>query len=107
MKLKHFLVFVFIPFLLEAQQKQNAFDVDVEKAFVNAKKGIYFALSHIPESKSSLNQDLIEDDTLIATIKLTKETNGVRVESIGYNKTYCVEITVYRSYDSLEEDGFR
>lgn len=107
MKNKALLLFLFIPLLLSAQDRQNQFDKDVEQAFVHAKKGVYFALSNIPESKGSMNQDLIEDDTLIASIKLTKETNGVRVESTGIYKTYSVEIVVYRSYDSLENDGFR
>lgn len=106
MKLKYFLVFVFIPFLLTAQE-QNQFEKDIDKAFTHAKKGVYFALSHIPTSKSTLTQDLIEDDKLVASIKLSKETSGVRVESIGHFETYSVEITVYRSYDSLEAEGFR
>ena len=105
MRIKLLLLLFIIP--ITAQDKQNPFDSDVEKAFIHAKKGVYFALSNIPESKGSMNQDLIEDDTLIASIKLTKETNGVRVESTGIYKTYTVEITAYRSYDSLEEEGYR
>lgn len=106
MRKNHFLLFA-LPLLILAQSAKNSFEEDLEHAFVNAKKGIYYALNNIPESKSSLHQDLIEGDKLLAEIKLSKETNGVRIESVGHFKTYSVEVTVYRSYDSLEEEGYR
>ena len=103
---------LFLPILLislsaQDQTQKNSFDDNVKHAYNNAMKGIYFALENIPESKSSLNSDLIEDDSLLAEIKLSKEVNGVKIESKGIYKTYSVEIIVYRSYDSLEKDGFR
>lgn len=107
MQTKYLLLVIVFPLLLISQSQKTSFEDDLEHAFVNAKKGIYYALNNIPESKGSLHQDLIEEDKLIAEIKLSKETNGVRVESVGHFKTYAVEITVYRSYNSLEEEGYR
>lgn len=100
-----FLIPLLIIITISAQDKKT-FDNDIDHAYANAKKGIYFALSNVPVSKNSLQQDLIENDILIASIKLSKETNGVKVKSSGIYKTYSVEIIVYRSYESLEKDGY-
>ncbi len=105
-----FLISIFLlSFAIFAQEKSavNTFDDNVKHAYTNAMKGIYFALENIPESKSSLNSDLIEEDDLLAEIKLSKEIDGVKIESKGYYNTYSVEVIVYRSYDSLEKDGYR
>ena len=107
MKIKYLLLVLILPLILFSQSKEKSFEDDLDHAFVNAKKGVYYALNNIPETRKSLNQDLIEDDTLIAEIKLSKETNGIRIESVGHYKTYSVELIVYRSYDSLEDDGYR
>ena len=99
-----------IPYLfILAQDKiqRSSFDEDVKHAYTNAMKGIYFALENIPESKSSLNSDLIEGDDLLAELKLTKEFKGIKIESKGFYKTYTVEVIIYRSYESLAADGYR
>ena len=105
--IKYFVLILMLSLSSLSQEKTSSFEEDIEHAFVNAKKGLYYALNNIPESKSSLNQDLIEEDKLIAEIKLSKETNGVRVEATGFYLSYSVQVTVYRSYDSLSEDGYR
>ena len=86
--------------------QENKFEDEVQKAYINAKKGIYYALEHIPERKNSLSTELIDNDKLIAKIKITKEVRGVKVESEGFNKTYEVRIIAYRSYKKLMEEGF-
>lgn len=105
MKIK-FIVPFFIILTISAQE-EITFEDDMNRAYVNAKKGVYFALKNIPVSKNTLTQDLIESDVLIASVKLSKETNGVKVTSTGIYKTYSVDITVYRSYDSLDKDRYR
>lgn len=105
--IKHFALILMLSLSSLSQEITNSFEEDIEHAFVNAKKGLYYALNNIPESKSSLNQDLIEEDKLIAEIKLSKETNGVRVESTGFYLSYSVQVVVYRSYDSLSKEGYR
>jgi len=75
-------------------------------AYNNAKKGYYWALANIPERKSRLDNDLIADDKLIASIKLFKEVNGVKIESTGFHLTNQVKIVIYKSYDSLMTEGF-
>jgi len=85
---------------------QEKIESDIDFAFQNAKKGIYWALSNIPEKKSKLENDLIADDKLIASVKLYKEVNGVKIESTGYYQTHEVKIILYRSDDSLQEYGY-
>jgi hypothetical protein len=92
-----------LSFISFAQEK---LENDIDLAYQNAKKGIYWALSNIPEKKSKLETDLISDDKLYAEVKLYKEVNGVKVNSTGYYHSNKVEITIYKSYDSLEKDGY-
>jgi hypothetical protein len=79
---------------------------DIEAAYQNAKKGIYWALSNIPEKKAKLENSLIADDKLYATIKLEKEVNGVKVEAVGYYYSNTVIIRIYKSNDSLIKEGY-
>ena len=52
----------------------------MNEAFQNAKKGVYYALSNIPDKKSNSIKELIDDDKLIAKVKLEKEVAGIRIE---------------------------
>lgn len=79
---------------------------DMETAYQNAKKGIYWALSNIPFKKSTMDNDLVSEDKLTASVKLSKEVNGVKVSSIGYYQTNQVEIIIYKSYESLKAEGY-
>ena len=97
------LIFIILPASLIAQTKT---DSEINTAFQNAKKGIYWGLSNIPGKKSSLDNDLIGDDKLYASVKVEKEIQGVKVSSKGYHNTNEVEITIYRSYESLKAEGY-
>lgn len=81
-------------------------DEDINLAYQNAKKGIYWALSNIPGKKATLDNDLIGEDKLYASVKISKEVNGVKVNSAGYYLTNKVEITIYKSYESLKAEGY-
>lgn len=85
---------------------QQKIEDDIEVAFQNAKKGIYYALSNIPSKKARMDGNLISNDILLASIKLSKEVNGVKVESTGYYHSNEVKIVVYKSNDSLIKDGY-
>lgn len=85
---------------------QAKIETDIESALINAKKGVYWALSNIPAKKSKIEMDLIFGDKLIASTKLSKEVEGVKVESTGYFDTNEVTIIIYRSNDSLIKDGY-
>jgi hypothetical protein len=85
---------------------QSKIEEDVEIAYQNAKKGIYWALDNIPEKKVKIENDLIADDKLYASIQLQKEVSGIKIESIGYNHSNSVVIKIYKSYDSLVKEGF-
>ncbi|HSL87919.1 MAG TPA: hypothetical protein VK870_01310 [Ignavibacteriaceae bacterium] len=86
-----------------AQQK---LEEDMEVAFQNAKKGVYYALSNIPPKKARMDGNLISNDILLANVKLSKEVNGVKVESTGYYHSNEVKIVVYKSNDSLIREGY-
>ena len=85
---------------------QSKTEDDMNVAYQNAKKGIYWALENIPEKKASLDNDLIAEDKLYASVKISKEVQGVKVSSKGYNNTNEVEITIYKSYESLKAEGY-
>ena len=85
---------------------QEKIESDIDYAYQNAKKGIYWALSNIPQKKSKAESDLIADDRLYAHVKLHKEVNGVKIVSTGYYQTNQVIISIYRSNDSLKENGY-
>ena len=97
------LIGLFGVFSLSAQTKTED---DMNVAYQNAKKGIYWALENIPGKKASLNNDLIAEDKLYASVKISKEVQGVKVSSKGYNNTNEVEITIYKSYESLKAEGY-
>ena len=98
-----FTTLLFIPYSSYAQEK---LENDIDMAYQNAKKGIYWALSNIPEKKTKIEEDLIADDKLYAEVKLYKEVNGVKIISTGYYHSNKVTITVYKSYDTLEKEGY-
>jgi len=85
---------------------QAKIESDIDAALVNAKKGVYWALSNISGKKARLDKSLINDDQLIARVKLEKELNGVKIESTGFSQTNEVTIVLYRSKDSLVKEGY-
>jgi hypothetical protein len=97
------LIGLFGIYSLSAQTKTEE---DMNVAYQNAKKGIYWALENIPGKKASLDNDLIAEDKLYASVKISKEVQGVKVSSKGYNNTNEVEITIYKSYESLKAEGY-
>ncbi|MEJ2193902.1 MAG: hypothetical protein P8X73_03465 [Ignavibacteriaceae bacterium] len=96
-----FMLVLSISSLAQAKTEQ-----DIDYAYQNAKKGIYWALTNIPEKKTKIETELIADDRLYAEVKLNKEFNGVKIISIGYYHSNKVTITIYKSYDSLTEEGY-
>jgi len=100
---KFILPFLFLTTTIFSQSK---IEDDIEYALVNAKKGIYWALSNIPVKKAKIEKSIVNEDKLLAKVKVAKELNGVRVESTGYNQTNEVTIVLYRSRDSLIKDGY-
>lgn len=110
-RMKALLITAYSLFVLQITAQEEItpsnFDIDVKHAYTNAMKGVYYALENIPRSKSTLNSDIINDDELLAEVKLTKEIDGIKVVSKGVYKTYSVEIVIYRSYDALAAEGFR
>ncbi len=85
---------------------QTDTDINIDTAFNFAKKGIYWALTNMPEKKTKIENDLIADDKLIATVKLSKEVNGVKIESTGYYNSSEVSIKIYKSYTMLIKEGY-
>jgi len=104
--MKYFLIITCFLFFYSLANAQAKIDDDIAPAVVNAKKGIFWALSNIPAKKSKIENDLIADNKLYASVKLQKEIGGIKVESVGFSESISVTITVYRSYDSLKKEGF-
>ena len=104
--MKVLLTIVLVIFFSLVSFSQEKLESDIDYAYQNAKKGIYWALSNIPEKKTKLESDLIADDKLYAVVKLHKEVNGIKVESTGYYHSNEVRIKIYKSFDSLEKDGY-
>lgn len=85
---------------------QTKIEEDIQTAFANAQKGIYWALTNIPVKKTKIEHDLVADDKLIASIKLTKVINGIKIESVGYNFSNEVTIKLFKSFDNLFKEGY-
>ncbi len=98
-----FLILFLVPFSLQAQE---GMEKNLNTAYQNAKKGVYWALANIPESKSRLQSDLIADEKLYASVKLDKEYEGIKIVSTGYYNTAEISITIYRSTDGLIKEGY-
>lgn len=85
---------------------QTQIENDIETGLVNAKKGIYWALSNLSGKKTKIEKSIIGDDKLVAKVKIAKEINGVKIESTGYYQTNEVTIVLYISRESLLKDGY-
>ncbi len=101
--MKYLFIFILLPACIAAQTKT---DNEINSAFQNAKKGIYWALSNIPEKKSRIKNDLIFNDKLYCKVKIDKKINGIKIESLGFFDSNQVTIVIYKSNDSLIEEGF-
>lgn len=106
MKMVYILTFLFSLTTHFSGNAQSKTENDIEVAYQNAKKGIYWALNNIPVKKFKLDNELISDDKLYAKVKLEKEIEGIRIESTGYNSSNEVTIRIYKSDDSLVKEGF-
>ena len=101
------LLFLFITVLFFSHTfAQPKIEEDLKTPFQNAVKGIYWALDNIPVKKMNLENDLIADNKLYANVKLSKQVNGVTIKSTGYDNSYEILIVMYRTYESLEREGF-
>jgi hypothetical protein len=81
-------------------------DEEIDIAYHNAKKGVFWALSNIPEKKTKIIHQLVSENKLYSTVKLYKRINGVKVESTGYCNSNEVTIVLYKSVDSLLSEGY-
>jgi len=97
-----------LPMLLVTQIifSQSKIESDIESSLVNAKKGVYWALSNLQGKKAKIEKSLIADDKLIAKVKVSKELNGIKIESTGFSQTNELSIVLYKSSESLIKDGY-
>jgi hypothetical protein len=98
--------FFFVLNFIYFTNAQSKIEEDLEVAYQNAKKGIYWALDNIPEKKAKLENDLIANDILYASVQIHKEVGGLKIESTGYNNSNSVMVRFYKSYDILVKEGF-
>jgi hypothetical protein len=104
----HKVLFAFIVLVCFKSQSfsQQKLEDDIEIAYLNAKKGIYWALDNIPQKKLKLENELIAEDKLYAKVKLEIEIEGIKIESTGYYHSNEVNIKIYKSNDSLVKEGY-
>ena len=97
-----------LPIFLLTQNifSQSKIESDIESSLVNAKKGVYYALSNLQGKKAKFEKSLIADDKLIAKVKVSKELNGIKIESTGFFQTDELTIVLYKSSESLIKDGY-
>lgn len=97
-----------LPMFLLTQNifSQSKIESDIESSLVNAKKGVYYALSNLQGKKAKFEKSLIADDKLIAKVKVSKELNGIKIESTGFFQTDELTIVLYKSSESLIKDGY-
>jgi len=97
-----------LPFIFFTQIifSQSKIESDIESTLVNAKKGVYYALSNLQGKKTKFEKSLIAEDKLIAKVKVTKELNGIKIESTGFSETNELSIVLYKSSESLIKDGY-
>lgn len=89
-----------------AMYPQDSTMSDINLAYANALKGIDWALKNIPEKKQRLNNDLIENNTLISSVNLSKEINGYKIESQGFYLNSEIAVKIYRSDEWLLNKGY-
>jgi len=104
--MKSYLFILPILFLTHAIFSQSKIESDIESTLVNAKKGVYYALSNLQGKKARFEKSLIADDKLIAKVKVSKELNGIKIESTGFSGTNELTVVLYKSADSLIKDGY-
>lgn len=104
--MRFFLLVLPIIFLTQIIFSQSKIEEDIEFPLVNAKKGVYYALSNLQGKKAKFEKSLIADDKLIAKVKVSKELNGIKIESTGFSGTNELTVVLYKSADSLIKDGY-
>ena len=88
MKVIYFLtILLILPLTTSFSQVKT--EQDMETAYQNAKKGIYWALSNIPFKKSTMDNDLIAEDKLYASVKLSTRYAGATVAHKGSGLWYA------------------
>lgn len=93
-------------FVSNVSFSQAEIENDMDSAVQNAKKGVYWALENIPVKKAKIEKSIVNEDKLLAKVKINKELNGIRIESTGYFQTNEVTVVIYRSRDSLLKAGY-
>ena len=104
--MKFYLLVLPTIFLSQIIFSQSKIESDIESSLVNAKKGVYYALSNLQGKKAKFEKSLIADDKLIAKVKVSKELNGIKIESTGFYQTDELTVVLYKSADSLIKDGY-
>lgn len=100
---KLFFIIILLATFVFAQQD---IEEDVERATINAKKGIYWSLQNIPAKKVRTDHELVTQNKVTAAVKIIKEVGGIKFESTGYHEHTTAKVTVYRSYDWLIQHKF-
>lgn len=100
-----FLISLFAVFILTTSMPASSTG-QLDNAYANAKKGLQYGLSNLKDKRSRDEYKLIEQDKLLAEVKISKEIGGVKIEAKGFFEGEEVTVITYRSYESLVKDGY-
>lgn len=99
-------IVVLIPVWFCCSFAQSLKDSKIDSAYFNAKKGIYWCLSNLPDRKNNIENDLIINDKKIASVKTDKQVNGFKIISTGFFESYEVQIKLFKSNENLIKEGY-
>ena len=81
---------------------QEKIESDIDYAYQNAKKGIYWALSNIPQKKSKAESDLIANDRLYANAGYWCGSKCTFVEVEEKSNDYNVRLVKWLDNDKIK-----
>ncbi len=102
-----YLFLYILVFTIQSVHAQIIPEKEIDIAYNNAMKGIYWALENVPEKKLRLRNDLVYKDKLYASVSLVKEINGMKITSKGFNNSIEVTIKIYKSLEKeIDKSSF-
>ncbi len=91
---------------LQAQSSEKPKFSDVDSAYKNAQKGLQWGLANIKAKKVRSENKLVADNNLIATVKIEKEINGVKLAAFGFCGSTEISLILYRTFAALVQEGY-
>lgn len=95
--MKRLILILVLPLLSFIPGQVQDDNEDIQIAFTNAMKGVYWAQENISPKRETTFKEIIVNNKKICTVKVYKQVGGLKIISEGYEGSTKVEITTYRS----------